>query len=209
MADSNKSRRDLGPVPEVRTPPHSIESEQAVLGGLLLDTAAWDNVADMVRSKDFYRPDHRLIFEAIGALAGNGKPCDVVTVSEQLARSGDLDNAGGLAYLGTLARDTPTAANVRAYAELVRERSLLRQLITAGTEIVSSVFNTEGQTARELVDQAESKVFEIAEAGFGGRDGAVAVRALLPELIDKIDEWHSNPDALRGLPTGFADFDKM
>jgi replicative DNA helicase len=196
-------------MPDVRTPPHSIESEQAVLGGLLLDTAAWDNVADMVRSKDFYRPDHRLIFEAIGALAGNGKPCDVVTVSEQLARSGDLDNAGGLAYLGTLARDTPTAANVRAYAELVRERSLLRQLISAGTEIVSSVFNTEGQTARELVDQAESKVFEIAEAGFGGRDGAVAVRSLLPGLIDKIDEWHSNPDSLRGLPTGFADFDKM
>jgi replicative DNA helicase len=209
VADAIKARRDLGSVAEVRTPPHSIESEQAVLGGLMLDTSAWDNVADMVRAKDFYRPDHRLIFEAIGALAGEGKPCDVVTVSEQLSRRGELDNAGGLAYLGTLARDTPTAANVRAYAELVRERSLLRQLIEAGTEIVGSVFNNEGESARELVDKAESKVFEIAEAGFSGRDGAVPVRALLPELIDKIDEWHSNPDSLRGLPTGFTDFDKI
>ena len=209
MAEFAKTRRDLGSLAEVRTPPHSIEAEQAVLGGLMLDISAWDNVADMVRTKDFYRPDHRLIFDAIAALAGNGKPCDVVTVSEQLARIAELDNAGGLAYLGTLARDTPTAANVRAYAELVRERSLLRQLIEAGTHIVASVFNTEGQTARELVDQAESKVFEIAEAGFGGRDGAVQVRSLLPGLIDKIDEWHNNPDSLRGLPTGFADFDKI
>ncbi|MEP7246169.1 MAG: replicative DNA helicase [Gammaproteobacteria bacterium] len=209
MAEFSKARRDLGSSAEVRTPPHSIESEQAVLGGLLLDTSAWDNVADMVRTKDFYRPDHQLIFDAIGALAGSGKPCDVVTVSEQLDRAGELDNAGGLAYLGTLARDTPTAANVRAYAELVRERSLLRQLIEAGTTIVGSVFNTDGQTARELVDIAEQKVFEIAEAGFSGRDGAVAVRSLLPGLIDKIDEWHSNPDSLRGLPTGFSDFDKL
>lgn len=209
MADPVKARRDLGSVTEVRTPPHSIEAEQAVLGGLLLDSSAWDNVADMVRAKDFYRPDHRLIFEAIGALAGNGKPCDVITVSEQLSRTGELDNAGGLAYLGTLAHDTPTAANVRAYAELVRERSLLRQLIHAGTEIAGSVFNTEGHSARDLVDKAEQKVFEIAEAGFTGRDGAVAVKSLLPGLIDQIDEWHSNPDSLRGLPTGFADFDKI
>jgi replicative DNA helicase len=211
VAETAKARRDLGPssVAEVRTPPHSIEAEQAVLGGLMLDVSAWDQVADMVRTHDFYRPDHGLIFDAISALAGNGKPVDVVTVSEQLTRLGELDNAGGLAYLGTLARDTPTAANVRAYAELVRERSLLRQLITAGTEIVGSVFNTEGHTARELVDKAEQKVFEIAEQGFSGRDGAVAVRSMLPALIDKIDEWHSNPDSLRGLPTGFTDFDKI
>jgi replicative DNA helicase len=196
-------------VAEVRTPPHSIEAEQAVLGGLMLDASAWDNVADVVRSPDFYRPDHRTIFDAIGALAGNGKPCDVVTVSEQLARIGELEGAGGLAYLGTLARDTPTAANVRAYADIVRERSLLRQLISAGSDIASSVFNNEGETARELVDKAEQKVFEIAEAGFRGRDGAIAVRQLLPGLIDMIDEWHTNPDSMRGLPTGFADFDKL
>jgi replicative DNA helicase len=209
VAEFAKAKRDLGSVAEVRTPPHSIESEQAVLGGLMLDVSAWDQVADMVRTKDFYRPDHRLIFDAIAALAGNAKPVDVVTVSEQLEKLGELENAGGLAYLGTLARETPTAANVRAYAELVRERSLLRQLIEAGTEIAGSVFNTEGHTARDLVDKAEQKVFEIAEAGFGARDGAVPVRTMLPALIDKIDEWHSNPDSLRGLPTGFTDFDKI
>jgi replicative DNA helicase len=193
----------------VRTPPHSIEAEQAVLGGLLLDAAAWDNVADAVRDEDFYRPDHRLIFEAIALLAASGKPCDVVTVSEQLERTGRLGDAGGLAYLGTLARDTPTAANVRAYADIVRERSLLRRLIKVGGDIATSVFNNDGQSARDLVDRAEQGVFEIAEAGTRGREGAVAVRTLLPQVIDQIDEWHTHPDKLRGLATGFADFDKL
>ena len=125
-----------------------------------------DSVGDVVGAADFYRPDHRLIFDAIAALAGEAKPCDVVTVSEALARSGKLEDAGGLAYLGALARDTPTAANARAYAEIVRERALLRQLITAGSEIASSVFDNDGQTARELVDRAEQRVFEIAEEAF-------------------------------------------
>ena len=205
-----KGRREGGSAAgDAPTPPHSVEAEQAVLGGLLLEASAWDQVADVVTEKDFYRPDHRLIFEAIGVLAGGGRPCDVVTVSEQLERGGKLDAAGGLAYLSTLARDTPTAANVRAYADIVRERSLLRQLIRAGTEIASAVFNNGGESARELVDRAEQKVFEIAEAGFRGRQGAVAVRSLLPQVIDQIDEWHSNPDKLRGLATGFADFDKI
>jgi replicative DNA helicase len=210
VAGSVKARRaSEGDVVDVRTPPHSIEAEQAVLGGLLLDAAAWDNVADVVRSTDFYRPDHRLIFDAIGELAGSAKPCDVVTVSERLERVGQLHDAGGLAYLGTLARDTPTAANVRAYADIVRERSLLRQLIKSGTEIAASVFNNDGQSARELVDRAEQGVFAIAEEGFRGRQGAVAVRTLLPGVIDQIDEWHTNPDKLRGLATGFTDFDKL
>jgi len=139
---------------EVRTPPHSIEAEQSVLGGLLLDATAWDRVADVLRGDDFYRPDHRTIFDAIGQLAAQGQPCDAVTVSEHLDRSGQLAAAGGLAYLATLARDTPTAANVRAYADIVRERSLLRQLLVAGTEIAASDFNNEGETARELVDTA-------------------------------------------------------
>ena len=194
---------------DVRTPPHSLEAEQAVLGGLLLDTSAWDNVADVVGSDDFYRPDHKLIFEAIGLLAAQGKPADPVTVSEQLERSGQLVEVGGLAYLGTLARDTPTAANVRAYAGIVRERSLLRQLLKAGTEIAASVFNNEGESARELVESAEGKVFAIAEQGTRGkRDGAVAVQQLMPALIDQIDEWHNNPDGMRGLPTGFDEFDR-
>lgn len=194
---------------DVRTPPHSIEAEQAVLGGLLLDSQSWDNVADVLRSEDFYRPDHRIIFDAIGKLASLGQPSDAVTVSESLERSGQLADAGGLAYLGALARDTPTAANVRAYAEIVRERSLLRQLLKAGTDIAASVFNNEGETARELVDTAESRVFAIAEQGVRGqRDGAVAVQSLMPALIDQIDEWHNNPDGMRGLPTGFDEFDR-
>jgi replicative DNA helicase len=211
VAGSAKARGESGSVAliDAPTPPHSVEAEQAVLGGLLLDPQAWDSVADGVVADDFYRPDHRLVFTAIGELVGDGKPCDVVTVSQQLERTGKLEAAGGLAYLSSIARDTPTAANVRAYADIVRERSLLRQLIRAGTDIVSAVFNNDGETARSLVDRAEQKVFEIAEGTFRKRDGAVAVRTLLPGVIDQIDEWHNNPDKLRGLPTGFTEFDKL
>jgi replicative DNA helicase len=207
MAIPAKARSGAIAIADAPTPPHSIEAEQAVLGGLLMEPAAWDNVADVVGEADFYRNDHRLIFAAIGALAANSKPTDFVTVSEHLERNGNLEGAGGIAYLGTVARETPTAANVRTYAEIVRERSLLRQLITAGSEIASSVFNNDGQTARELVDKAEQKVFEIAEGSTRG-GGAVPVRALLPHVIDQIDDAHSNPDKLRGLPSGFAEFDK-
>jgi replicative DNA helicase len=211
VAGSAKVRGDSGPVAvlDAPTPPHSVEAEQALLGGLLLDPIAWDQVADAVTQEDFYRPDHRLIFEAIGALAGEAKPCDVVTVSQHLERTGQLEAAGGLAYLSSVARDTPSAANVRAYADIVRERSLLRQLIRAGTDIASAVFNSDGETARALVDRAEQRVFEIAEGSFRRREGAVSVRTLLPAVIDQIDEWHNNPDKLRGLPTGFTDFDKI
>jgi replicative DNA helicase len=211
MAGSAKARGDSSPVAvlDAPTPPHSVEAEQAVLGGLLLDPVAWDQVADAVTQDDFYRPDHQLIFEAIGSLAGEGKPCDVVTVSQHLERIGKLEAAGGLAYLSSVARDTPSAANVRAYADIVRERSLLRQLIRAGTDIASAVFNNDGETARALVDRAEQRVFEIAEGSFRRREGAVSVRTLLPGVIDQIDEWHQNPDKLRGLPTGFTDFDKI
>jgi replicative DNA helicase len=190
-------------------PPHSIEAEQAVLGGLLLDPAAWDNVADVLTADDFYRADHKVIFQAIAALAATSKPTDVVTVVGELERRSELEQAGGQVTVLTLSRDTPTAANVRAYADIVRERSILRQLVTAGSEIASAVFNNDGETARELVDKAEQKVFEIAEMGFRGKQGAQAVRSLLPGVIDQIDEAFANPDSLRGLPTGFADFDKM
>jgi replicative DNA helicase len=211
VAGSAKTREGPGSVAvlDAPTPPHSVEAEQAVLGGLLIDPVAWDNVADSVTREDFYRPDHQLIFEAIGALAGESKPVDAVTVSQQLERTGQLDSAGGLAYLSSIARDTPSAANVRAYADIVRERSLLRQLIRAGTDIAAAAFRNEGETARDQVDRAEQRVFEIAEGSFRRREGAVSVRSLLPGVIDQIDEWHNNPDKLRGLPTGFTDFDKI
>jgi replicative DNA helicase len=205
-----RPRRD-GERPEgdALTPPHSVEAEQSVLGALLIDTTSWDQAADIVSAEDFYRPDHRLIFEALAELTLGGRPGDVVTVAEALERRGQLEEAGGLAYLGTLARDTPTAANVRAYAQIVRERALLRRLIEAGRAITASVFSDQGLSARELVDRAEARVFEIAELGARGGSGIVRVSALLPPLIDKIDEWHTNPDKLRGLATGFADFDRL
>jgi replicative DNA helicase len=199
----NAPERLDGPVP-----PHSVEAEQSVLGALLIDSTAWDQVADVVVPGDFYRPDHRLIFEALGELVAGGRPGDVVTTSEQLQRRGRLEEAGGLAYLGTLARDTPTAANVRAYAGIVRERALLRALIEAGRGIAASVFSDEGRSARELVDEAEKRVFEIAEAGARGREGTQKVATMLPQIIDQIDERYSNPDKLRGLATGFSEFDK-
>jgi len=180
-----RPRRDGGgAAAEGLTPPHSIEAEQSVLGALLIDASAWDQVADIVTVNDFYRPDHRLIFEALGELVASGRPGDVVTVSEQLERRARLEDAGGLAYLGTLARDTPTAANVRAYANIVRERALLRSLIEAGRAIASSAFGDEGLSARELVDRAEARVFEIAEEGSRLGVGAVRVCSLLPPLID-------------------------
>ncbi len=195
--------------PDGLTPPHSLEAEQSVLGALLIDTTSWDQVADIIATEDFYRPDHRLIFEALAELVQSGRPGDVVTVAEQLERRARLEQAGGLAYLGTLARDTPTAANVRAYAQIVRERALMRRLIETGRSIAASVFADEGLTARELVDRAEARVFEIAEQGARAGSGAVRVSALLPPLIDKIDDWHTHPDKLRGLATGFADFDRL
>lgn len=210
MAGPAKMRRDTGALTlaDAPVPPHSVEAEQAVLGGLMLDPAAWDSVGDVVTATDFYRADHRLIFEAMALLVAGGKPCDVVTVVGELERTTELEAAGGLAYIGSLARDTPSAANVRAYAQIVRERAVLRQLVHAGTEIASSVFNNEGQTARELVDRAEQRVFEIAESGFRGGSQTMAARVLLPPLIDRIDEWNQNPDGMRGLPTGFIDFDR-
>jgi replicative DNA helicase len=204
-----RSRRDGGTTgAEGLVPPHSIEAEQSVLGALLIDAAAWEQVADALTGEDFYRPDHRLIYEALVQLIAAGRPGDVVTVSEQLERHGLLADAGGLAYLGTLARDTPSSINVRSYAQIVRERSLLRLLLSAGREIASSVFSEDGLPAGDLVNKAEELVYKIGEMGARGREGAVRVSTMLPSLIDKIDQWHNDPDKLRGLATGFTDFDK-
>jgi replicative DNA helicase len=193
---------------EVRTPPHSVEAEQAVLGGLMLDTNAWDAVADIVVAADFYRRDHRLIFEAITEVAEIRGSIDAVTVSEFLERKGRLEEIGGLSYLGTIARDTPSAANVRAYAEIIRERSILRQLVAAGGEIAAAATDSRGRPAREIVDEAERRVFEIAERGSRGRSGFVAVRDILPQTIDRLDLLHQSPGEIRGVPTGFTQLDR-
>ena len=206
MSSTPKFRREYPGTSDLRTPPHSEEAEQAVLGGLMLDRSAWDNVGDVVIADHFFRPDHKLIFESIAALAGEAQPCDPVTVSEHLQRLGKLNEAGGLAYLGTLTRDTPGAANSRAYAEIVKERALLRELVSAGGEIASSVWSEEGESARELVEKAERRIFAIAEGSSRGK-GYVSAKQALPPLIDMIDDLYNNPNKPRGLPTGFIDFD--
>jgi replicative DNA helicase len=193
---------------EIRTPPHSVEAEQAVLGGLMLDANAWDAVADIVHATDFYRRDHRLIFEAIAEVAEIRGSCDAVTVSENLEGKGRLDEIGGLAYLGTIARDTPSAANVRAYAEIIRERSILRQLVAAGGEIAAAAIDSHGRSATELVDEAERRVFEIAERGSRGKSGFVAIKDVLPQTIDRLDLLHQSPGEIRGVPSGFTQLDR-
>ncbi|MGA2399766.1 MAG: replicative DNA helicase [Steroidobacteraceae bacterium] len=193
----------------LRLPPHSIEAEQAVLGGLMIDSAAWDQVADRVSADDFYRNDHRLIFSATAGLIERNQPCDAVTLSGILESQGLLDQVGGLSYLGTLARDTPTAANIKAYADIVRERSVLRQLISAGNSIVSSALEPEGREAREIVDDAERAVFEIAERGSRGKVGFRTVKSILPEVVNRIDELYQNEGKMTGIPTGFKQLDEM
>ncbi len=178
-----------------------------MLGGLMLDEASWESVADQVTEEDFYFSAHRLIFRALAHLAETIQPRDVVTVSEWLQREGNLEGVGGLAYLGMLARDTPSAANVAAYAAIVRARSVLRQLIRIGTDIAQSGYEPQGREVPELIDAAERQVFQIAEAGLRHKQGFVPIRRLLSEALDKIDTLFQSDNPITGLGTGLVDFD--
>ena len=193
-----------------KTPPHSVEAEQSVLGGLLLDNEAWDKVADVINEEDFYRLDHRLIYRHICKLVENNKPADVVTVAESLETSADLKNVGGLTYVGTMAQNTPSAANIRRYAEIVRERSVMRKLAQVGVDISDSSYNPAGRSAANLLDEAESKVFEIAEAGARGKQGFSGIQPLLKEVVERIEVLYSqeNPSDVTGIATGFNDLDQ-
>jgi replicative DNA helicase len=198
-------------VEATRVPPQSIEAEQSVLGGLLLDNTAWDRIADVVTAPDFYRADHRLIFEHIGQLIESARPADALTVAESLERSGRLDEVGGQAYLGALAANTPSAANIRRYAEIVRERSVMRSLAGIGTEIAEAAYNPMGRDAKALLDEAETKIFRIAEAGSKSRQGFVKIDPLLTETVERVDVLYNreNKDDIIGLATGFVDLDRM
>ena len=193
----------------LRIPPHSNQAEQSLLGGLMLDNQTWDSVADKVGEGDFYRREHRLIFGAIRDLAAREQPFDVVTLAEMLERTGQLEDAGGLPYLGVIATGTPSAANVKAYAKIVRERSVLRQLISVGTGISDIAFNTEGREVAELLDEAERRVFEIAEQEQRGGGGFQSLRGLLGRAVERIEILFQRNEPITGLPTGFADFDEM
>lgn len=192
-----------------KVPPHSIQAEQSLLGGLLLNNRAWDEIADLVSEADFYRRDHRMIFNASRQLIERGDPCDVITLSEWLESQGQLNDTGGLAYLGTLAKDTPSAANIRAYAKIVRENSVLRQLTEVGTEIANSAYFTEGRDSVALLDNAEQLVFRIAEEGTARGPGFASIKDLLTKAVDRIDELFHQDNPLTGIATGFTDIDDM
>jgi len=193
----------------LRIPPHSIEAEQSVLGGLLLDNAAFDKITDLVGENDFYRDEHKRIYRQIQKLLERSKPVDVVTVAESLDLAGEGSETGGLAYLGELAANTPSAANIRRYAEIVRERAILRQLVTAGDEIAGSAFNPLGRDPKQLLDEAEAKVFAIAEGGFRHQSGFQHINPLLTQVVERIQELHDrdNPSDITGVPTGYHDLD--
>jgi replicative DNA helicase len=193
----------------LKTPPHSIEAEQSILGGLLLDNSKWDVVGDKVIEDDFYRQDHRLLFRVVSRLATQGHPIDVITVSEELQRLGELENAGGMAYLTELVEKTPSASNVRAYSNIVHERAVLRRLIQISGEISDSAFNPTGRSTNELLDDAERKVFQISESSAGQETGPVSVNPVLTKTLERIEELFDAPDGITGVTTGFKDLDDM
>ena len=193
----------------LRLPPHSVEAEQSLLGGLMLDQRAWDQIADVVAVDDLYRADHRLIFSAVAALVERNQPPDAVTVSEHLQRLGQLEAAGGLPYLARLVEDTPSAANIRAYARIVRDHAMLRRLIEIGGDIAASAHATEGRPASEIVDRAEQLVFEIAERGSRRGSGFVSLKQILPQTIDRLDFLSHSTSEITGVSTGFVEMDKM
>jgi len=194
----------------LKLPPNSVEAEQSVLGGLLLENESLDKIADILNQSDFYRHDHRLIYTHITKLIEQNRPADIVTVAESLENSAELSSVGGIAYLGALAQNTPTAANIRRYAEIVRERSIMRKLVEVGSGIAESAYNPQGRDAQQLLDEAEAKIFQIAESGNRGNQGFVNIQTLLPQVADRIDFLYQreNQGSVTGIPTGFDDLDE-
>jgi len=197
-------------VDTLKVPPHSIEAEQSVLGGLMLDNQAFDRVAELVVSQDFYTRTHKLIFEAMTTLAEIGDPIDLITISESLEKNNKLVGIGGFAYLAEIAKNTPSAANIDAYASIVRERAVVREMIGVANGSAEAGFNTEGRTIHDLLDFAENKVFKIAEQRTKNNEGPQSIHSILEKTVDKIEELYQSPqDGVTGVSTGYADLDKM
>jgi replicative DNA helicase len=208
--DFSAAQRADDDVARLRVPPHSVEAEQSVLGGLLLDNGAWDRVGDLLGESDFYRYEHRLIYIGISALVNATKPADVITVFEQLQSLGKAEECGGLAYLNALAQSVPSAANIRRYAEIVRERSVLRKLVEASDEIATSAFNPQGRPVAQILDEAEGRIFRIGEEGSKSRQGFQSMDQLVVQLIDRVNELHENgAEEVTGVRTGFYDLDRL
>lgn len=194
-------------VDPLKRPPHSVEAEQSILGGLMLDNQVWDNISSKLCETDFYRTEHRTLFRAIADLAKKEQPFDVVTILDNLKSNNELDDAGGETYLFELATNTPSVANVSAYADIVREKSVQRQLISIATEIADSAYNPAGREVQELLDVAETKVFAIAEQT-ATNGGPEMIKSILVRTVEKIDALYHNGDALTGLATGLSDLDE-
>jgi replicative DNA helicase len=193
-----------------RMPPHSVEAEQSVLGGLLIDNTAFERIGDTLMESDFYRSDHRRIYRHIVKLIERGRPADMVTVDESIKSSEDANETGGLAYLGSLAQAVPSAHNIRRYAEIVRERAVMRKLVEVGTGIADAALNPMGRDIGQMLDEAESKVLQIAEAGSRGRQGFIEIQPLLTQVMERIDMLYhrENPSDVTGIPTGYNDLDE-
>ena len=193
----------------LRVSPHSLEAEQAVLGGLMLAPDAMDKVADKLGEDDFYRKDHRLIWRAIAELANKGMPCDAVTLGDWFDANGMAELVGGASYLIELANATPSAANIAAYADIVREKSVLRQLIDAGTAITEDGYRPEGKSVQEVMELAEQRVFKIAESGARGKKDIVSMRTAVSEAFRLLSQRYENRGQLTGVSTGFTDLDEL
>lgn len=215
MASATGSDRFTRPAPgdaqieSLRLPPHSVEAEQAVLGGLLLSNPSWDRIGDLIGESDFYRADHRILWRTITRLVEENKPADVLTVTEALKVSGEIGDVGGLPYLDQLASSTPSAANIRRYAEIVRERAIMRKLAEVGTNIADSAYSPQGREARQLLDEAETKILEIGESGGRSSESFAKMSQVLAEVMSRLDELHRNPASVTGKATGFVDLDEM
>jgi len=196
-------------VTQLRIPPHSLEAESSVLGGLLLDNTSWDKVDDLLTENDFYRYENRIIYTCVQSLINANKPADVITVYETLQNQGKSEEVGGLAYLNSLAQFVPSSANIRRYGEIIRERSILRKLVSASDDIATSAFNPKGKRVDQILDEAEQKIFNIGEEGSRMKQGFQNMDNLAVQLMDRIEEMSQNPNDITGVPTGFYDFDKM
>lgn len=208
VAHTARKKNSDPKVDKLKVPPHSFEAEQSVLGGLMLDNHAWDQVIERITEKDFYRYEHQLIFKAIALLERKNHPFDVLTVSESLKDLGELENIGGEVYLFEITKNTPSASNIKAYADIVRERSIFRQLIGVANEIADAAFNPDGSPCTDLLDVAERKVFEIASSDLRGQ-GPLEIKTLLGKAMERIDTLFHSQKTITGLETGYYDFDKM
>ncbi|MFY7697735.1 MAG: replicative DNA helicase [Legionella sp.] len=205
MAELSSKKKNID---ILKRPPHSAEAEQAIIGGLMLENQAWDKVCTKLCDSDFYRTEHRMLYRAISILASKNQPFDVVTLLDALKSTNQLDEAGGEVYLFELANNTPSVANVAAYADIVREKSVQRQLISVASDIADSAYNPDGREVSELLDLAESRVFAIAEQT-AAEGGPEMIKSVLVRAVEKIDLLYHSGDAITGLPTGLTDLDNM